>query len=135
MTDRVDLVTPETSTKIDATVSGSRVQVSAQTLAESTGWTVKPEGFCLGELCVPARGAIDSDGNVDLVAFADLTGRPIITDLDEGALSLGAPFESRGSDLNTLQAPDFSLPDLTGKLHSLSDYSGKKILLAAYASW
>lgn len=129
------LVTPETSTKIDADASGSRILISAQTLTESTGWSVKPEGLCLGDVCIPAHQAIDADGNVDLVAFADLTGRPIIADLDESALSLGAPSESRGADLHTLQAPDFSLPDLTGAMHSLSDYRGKKILLAAYASW
>ena len=32
-------------------------------------------------------------------------------------------------------APDFSLPDLAGRLHTLSDYRGKKVLLIAYASW
>ena len=26
-------------------------------------------------------------------------------------------------------------PDLEGKLHSLSDHRGKKVLLVAYASW
>ena len=33
------------------------------------------------------------------------------------------------------QAPAFTLPDLDGKPHSLSDYRGKKVLLVAYASW
>lgn len=131
----IALVTPEASTKIDADVSGSRIMISGQVLTDTTGWSVKPEGLCLGDVCVPAREAIDADGNVDLVAFAELTGRPIITDLNESALSLGAPSESRGADLHTLQAPDFGLPDLTGAMHSLSDYRGKKILLAAYASW
>ena len=30
--------------------------------------------------------------------------------------------------LTSLDAPDFSLPDLDGKMHSLSDYRGKKVL-------
>ena len=32
-------------------------------------------------------------------------------------------------------APDFSLPDLSGRRHSLSGQRGKKALLIAYASW
>ncbi|MBI3853814.1 MAG: redoxin domain-containing protein [Verrucomicrobia bacterium] len=32
-------------------------------------------------------------------------------------------------------APDFTLPDLKGKAHSLSDFRGKKVLLITWASW
>jgi peroxiredoxin len=32
-------------------------------------------------------------------------------------------------------APDFTLPDLDGRMHSLSDYRGKKVFLLAWASW
>ncbi len=35
----------------------------------------------------------------------------------------------------TLEAPDFELPDLSGKMHRLSQHRGKKVLLIAYASW
>jgi peroxiredoxin len=27
------------------------------------------------------------------------------------------------------------LPDLSGRMHALSDFRGKKVLLVAYASW
>jgi len=40
-----------------------------------------------------------------------------------------------GNRLRSLEAPDFTLPDLDGKLHSLSDYRGKKVLLMSWASW
>jgi peroxiredoxin len=33
------------------------------------------------------------------------------------------------------QAPDFTLPDLNGKLHSLSDYRGKWVLVNYWATW
>jgi peroxiredoxin len=34
-----------------------------------------------------------------------------------------------------MEAPDFTLPDLRGRLHSLRDQRGKKTLLIAWASW
>ena len=37
--------------------------------------------------------------------------------------------------LTSLDAPDFSLPDLDGKMHSLSEHRGKKVLLVSWASW
>ena len=111
------------------------MQVSAESLAAATGWTVKPEGFCHGDVCVPAGDAVGADGRVDLVAFAGRLGRPIVLDLAEQAVSLGAAAADRGATLASLTAPDFTLPDLTGKLHSLAQYRGKKILLATYASW
>jgi len=48
---------------------------------------------------------------------------------------LGAPAADRAARLASLEAPDFSLPDLSGRLHSLSDQRGKKTLLIAWASW
>ena len=63
------------------------------------------------------------------------SARPLALDVDERAAYLGASAAERGAQLATLQAPDFTLPDLSGRLHSLSDYRGKKVLLVAYASW
>jgi peroxiredoxin len=37
--------------------------------------------------------------------------------------------------LTSLEAPDFALPDLDGKMHSLSDYRGKKVFVVSWASW
>ena len=41
----------------------------------------------------------------------------------------------RARELRSLDAPDFTLPDLDGRLHGLADHRGKKILLIAFASW
>ena len=41
----------------------------------------------------------------------------------------------RREALRSLQAPDFTLPDLEGRMHSLADYRGKKIFLVSWASW
>jgi cytochrome oxidase Cu insertion factor (SCO1/SenC/PrrC family) len=35
----------------------------------------------------------------------------------------------------SLAAPNFTLPDMNGKMHSLSDFRGKKVLLVTWASW
>ncbi|MCC7122956.1 MAG: redoxin domain-containing protein [Gammaproteobacteria bacterium] len=35
----------------------------------------------------------------------------------------------------SLEAPDFTLPDLDGRLHSLSDYRGKKVFLFSWGSY
>jgi peroxiredoxin len=48
---------------------------------------------------------------------------------------LGEAAEDRSQALASLRAPDFTLPDITGKLHSLSDFRGKKVFLATWASW
>lgn len=114
---------------------GAAPTLSPTALHQATGWEVKPEGFCKGDVCVPAGEAVAADGAVDLAGFAKLMGRPLVIDRAEKALSLGAAARDRGGALQSLEAPDFTLPDLDANLHSLSDYRGKKILLAAYASW
>ncbi len=112
-----------------------RPHLSAADLKAVTGWTVKPEGFCYEEICIPAGSAISPSGNVDLAAFAKLTGKPLIVDADQRAISIGVASADRGAAMQTLDAPDFTLPDLSGQLHSLSQYRGRKILLTSYASW
>ena len=49
----------------------------------------------------------------------------------------GSPILLFGSSAPSVgsMAPDFTLPDLDGKLHSLSDYRGKKVVLMSWASW
>lgn len=61
--------------------------------------------------------------------------RPLAVDREEGVAYLGEPARVRATRLASLDAPDFSLPDLEGRVHSLSEHRGKKVLLVAYASW
>ena len=69
------------------------------------------------------------------VRRAEASGRPVALDVDERAAYLGVSASSRAKTLASLEAPDFTLPDLDGRLHSLSQHRGKKVLLVAYASW
>ncbi len=66
---------------------------------------------------------------------AERAGRPVAMDLDARAACIGVAAEERARGLTSLEAPDFSLPDLGGRMHSLSEHRGKKVLLIAYASW
>jgi hypothetical protein len=66
---------------------------------------------------------------------AETAGRPVAVDLAERAAYLGVSAAERAKALASLDAPDFTLPDLDGRRHSLSQYRGKKVLLVAYASW
>lgn len=72
---------------------------------------------------------------VERAKQAETAGRPVAVDLEEGAAYLGVPALERARRLASLQAPDFTLPDLDGRLHSLSDHRGRKVFLVAYASW
>jgi hypothetical protein len=67
-----------------------------------------------------------------LIAAGD---RPVAVDREEAVAYLGVSAATRGARLASLEAPDFSLPDLDGRRHSLSAHRGRKVLLVAYASW
>jgi hypothetical protein len=71
----------------------------------------------------------------DLAAHAARLGRPLAVDVEERAAYLGVPAEVRGRALASLDAPDFALPDLGGRVHRLSEHRGRKVFLIAYGSW
>lgn len=138
MTERPFVIIQEGKpTETTARVQDGRVFVSPEALERATGWQVKPHGLCHGEACypLPKTGSPVTERGVDLEAFAKLTGQPFAMDAGEGIAALTAPAERRTEMLRSLDAPDFTLPDLDGNPHSLSDYRGKKVLLAAFASW
>ena len=131
------IVNEGTATEVEAYTGGDSVRVSAAALATALGWELKPQGFCKGDLCYPlAPGSrmVNEEG-VDMHGFANLLGRPLALDRDERAAYLGESAAARAGQLASLEAPDFTLPDLNGRMHSLSDYKGMKVLLAAYGSW
>jgi hypothetical protein len=121
----------------EASTDGTIVHLSPEALQTALGWQLKPEGLCRGEVCIPLghHPAVATAAGVDLAAFADAIGRPLALDVDERAAALGVSAVERGRRMTSLEAPDFTLPDLTGRLHSLSDHRGRKVLLVAYASW
>jgi hypothetical protein len=61
--------------------------------------------------------------------------KPILHDKSGDTWMLGTSHKERLGALNSLQAPNFSLPDLEGKQHTLSDYKGKRVFLTTWSSW
>ena len=122
-----------TATTAEADVRGDDVFVPAETL----GWVLKPEGLCRDEICIPVAGrpGLVVDGGVSLERFSELLGRSVALDLDESAAYGGVAASEQRGLVDSMEAPDFSLPDLSGRVHSLSEHRGSKVLLAAWASW
>ncbi len=100
----------------------------------TTGWTVKPEGLCRGEVCTPVRDrdALVTPDGVDLRVFAATLGRPVAIEPDARLAVLGEP---SATGPRPLDAPDFTLPDLDGNPVSLRSFDGRKRLLIAWSSW
>ena len=107
--------------------------------AAVSGWELRPEGLCRGDVCVPVppgnAGNFVADGKVNLAAFWDHMAMPAVSSAGGDVWALGEGAEHRAADLRSLEAPDFTLPDLAGVAHSLADHRGKKVLLATWASW
>ena len=122
---------------VAAAVDSGRVRLSPAGLRDALGWELKPQGLCKDERCVSLAGHADvaTDAGIDLAGFAALFARPLALDIDASVAYLGTAAEERAARLASLQAPDFTLPDLGGHMHTLSGYRGKKVLLVAYASW
>ena len=120
--------------RYDRRVIAAEPFVSAEELESRTGWAIKPQGACKGEVCVPLEAEVLRNGKVDLRAFAERLGMPLVHDADRGLWALG-PESLGGRALTTAVAPELVLPDLDGKPFALSSLRGRKVVLTAWASW
>jgi hypothetical protein len=98
-----------------------------------TGWALKPEGACKGEVCVPLPSGASSAGKLDARMLSERLGMPLIRDDDAKVWSLGP--EAMGHALTTVRAPELELPDYTGKPFRLSSLRGQKVLIVTWSSW
>jgi hypothetical protein len=104
--------------------------VDASAFAAATGWEIKPEGACKGDVCVP----LASTGGFDLGATAERLGMALVHDEEHGLWALG-PETVGGRALVTAELPDLVLPDLDGDEFHLSSLRGQKVLLVAWAPY
>jgi AhpC/TSA family protein len=135
----ITLLTDRGIRAVDARVDGERLWVDGAALEAATGWTVKPQGLCRDEACIPLppgrQGEFVQGGRVDAASVWRHLDQPIVRDDAREIWVLGEGADERAAALASLVAPDFTLPDVSGRPHSLSDYRGKKVFLVSWASW
>jgi hypothetical protein len=131
------LIDGERAVPIAARRSGGRVLLDAAAVKDGLGWEVHDGLLCNDSMCIPLEdeSAVVREGAIDLSGLAKAMDRAVALDLDEQAAFLGGSARERAQALASQLAPDFSLPDLSGRLHSLSEQRGKKVLLVVWASW
>ncbi|MFA7555740.1 MAG: ResA-like WAxxUGC motif-containing protein [Spongiibacteraceae bacterium] len=102
---------------------------------ERTGWSIKPQGACKGEQCVPLPAHTrNEDNSLNAIVIAEALGMPLIKDEKHPLWVLG-PESLTGQALTTAKAPHLVLPDLQGKDFDIASLRGKKVLLTTWASW
>ena len=117
--------------------------ITPRDLTWATKFVIKPQGVCRDELCFPlpknrkAEFVAKKNGVTwfNLSEFARLIKQPFVADQKNSVWFFGVRAAEQNGYLASLEAPDFTLPDLNGKLHSLADFRGKKVLLVTWASW
>ena len=107
-----------------------RLDVAPHEFTAATGWEIKPEGACRGEVCVP----LDRADGFDLLATAARLGMAVVEDRDAGLWAVG-PASLGGRALVTAEAPELVLPDLDGDEFRLSSLHGQKVVLVAWAPY
>lgn len=128
----------DVATELPAEIKGGQLWIDGSGLTRTTRFELKPQGLCRGELCYPLAQATHSElvheSRINLTALAKLMGQPVAHDPVHAAWYFGVRSDQR-RQLASLEAPDFTLPDIDGALHSLSDFRGKKVFLVTWASW
>jgi hypothetical protein len=121
-----------------ARVEGEHLWLSPVELEGATGWSSRPEGLCRGSLCVPLPAGREREffrgEQIDAAALWRHLGQPLAHSRRQ-RLGVRTSAADRAAALRSLEAPDFTLPDRTGRRHSLSEHRGKKVLLVSWASW
>jgi hypothetical protein len=96
-------------------------------LEQRTGWEIKPQGACRGEVCVPLARPFD------LRDLARRLGMELVHDEQHGLWAVGP--ESGGHALHSAELPDIVLPDRSGEDFALRSLRGTKVFMVAWASW
>jgi hypothetical protein len=107
-----------------------RVDIDACEFTAGTGWEIKPEGACMGDVCVPLQRADD----FDLRSTAERLRMALVHDAEERLWALG-PASLGNRALASAEAPDLSLPDFDDNEFRLSSLRGQKVVLVSWAPY
>jgi hypothetical protein len=99
---------------------------------QATGWELKPEGACKGDVCIPLPES--TDDMLDVQAVADAMQMPLAAEPSKQLWALG-PEAIGGRALTSAKAPELELPDLDGNMFRLSSLIGQKIVVYAWAPY
>lgn len=121
---------PHDITLPERTMLLTSLRVDPIAFEERTGWALKPEGACRGDVCVPLP---DGDARFDARILAERIGMPLVHDEALGVWALGPA--ARGRALTTAVAPELVLPDWRGNEFRLSSLRGQNVVLTTWASW
>src|SRR5574337_965268 len=137
MAHTITLLSETDSTEIPARIAGNDLWLPAAALERATGWALTGNGFCRGSVCMPIPPGREAEftqaGEVNLTALARHCGQELAHDDSQTVWALDLATSARNATRASLEAPDFTLPDLSGRLHSLHEHRGKKVLLASWA--
>jgi hypothetical protein len=98
-----------------------------------TGWQLKPEGACKGDICIPLSEPVTGD-TVDITAIARQLNLPVVHDGDHGVWAIG-PESVSSRALTSVAAPNLTLPTLDGDMFELDSLRGQKVLLVAWSPY
>lgn len=133
------LVDVEKTTIDDAEVEGDNLWLSSGDLQRVSGFELKPEGLCRDAICIPLPHGREAefvrDDRVNLPTFWRYRGGGVAATVSGDTWALSEPLDEQLARIETLEAPNFELPDAQGNMHRLSDYRGQKVFLVAWASW
>ncbi len=105
------------------------LNLAPEEFTSGTGWLIKPEGACKGDVCVPL-----GDSTFDLSATAQRLGMAIVPDEGDSLWAIG-PESLANRALVSAEAPELVLPDLDGNEFRLSSLRGQKVLLVSWAPY
>ena len=105
----------------------------------ATGWSLRPEGFCRGDICVPVPPGraheFVAGGAVNAAAFWGRMGNPVAHDAAREVWVLGTAPPTAARRCNRWRRRTSLCPTWIGRTRTLSEHRGKKVLLATWASW
>jgi hypothetical protein len=107
--------------------------VRSADLPRINDFEVKPQGACRADMCIPVSKDLKNGEWFNLTGFARKIRQTFVA--DSGVWSFGEIPAIRGAFYQSRLAPDFAVPDRSGRVVHLADFRGKKVLVVTWASW
>jgi hypothetical protein len=118
---------------------GDALLIRPDDLPAINGFTLKPEGACYADMCIPIDQSLLVERNgekwFDLTAFADSLGQTYVADTNARVWSFAEIPAKRNSMMIDAMAPEFEVTDREGQVVRMADLKGKKALIVTWSSW